>query len=292
MIHPGLASRPGYRPTQLRLADGMELPMPTLTAAGREIAAPVEGGGFELRYAKFSAVMHKHRRLALFTAANVDWRSERRLIDGRKPTRHELTEIPKGHAERWVEDPRIAAEHQLPDVFYSDDRGSFDKGHLVRREDVCWGSSFAEIQKANGDTFHVTNCAPQTRGFNRASAGEDNWGDLEGLVRKGTRADRAVVLGGPVLAADDPWFDGRDEQGPTRVQIPQRFWKIIVVRDEDGRPAVHGFVLEQDLSEASFDFTVPPEWKAFTRPIEEIEALLGGWVELGYLVEHDRFEEE
>ncbi len=91
-------------------------------------------------------------------------------------------------------DWRIPKDHQLPDVFFNEDRGAFDKGHLVRRDDVCWGSTFKDIQKGNGDTYHTTNCSPQTAAFNQAAKGEDNWGDLEDLVGKETRAEKVDHL--------------------------------------------------------------------------------------------------
>lgn len=56
--------------------------------------------------------------------------------------------------EDWVNDPRIPLAHQLPDYFYGHDGDNFDRGHLVRREDVAWGADFADMQRGNGDTFH------------------------------------------------------------------------------------------------------------------------------------------
>src|SRR5262249_47540132 len=156
----------------------------------------------ELKYHKFSVVVHKRRRLALFTAANVDWRRPSRLVNGRVPTRKELTGLPDRTAEQWGTDPRIPGGHQLPDGFFTKDEGAWDKGHLVRRDDVCWGSSFEDIQMGNGDTYHTTNCSPQVAGFNRP-ANDDNWGDLEKIVQKETKSEKVILFSGPVLADDD-----------------------------------------------------------------------------------------
>ena len=264
--------------------------MPQLTDAGREVAAPLEDGSFELKYHKFSIVMHKHRRLALFTAANIDWRRHRREIDGHKPTRKELTGLPPNTAEEWTNDPRIADAHQLPDVFFTEDRASFDKGHLVRRDDVVWGTSFAEMQKANGDTYHVTNCSPQTAAFNRSRAGVDNWGDLENLVQKQTKQWRAVTFAGPVFTDDDPVFVGEDLAGTVRVQIPRRYWKIVVVRGDAGGQA-YGFVLEQNLEHVDLEMAVPERWRRFTKTIAEIEEMCEGLLDLSHLVEFDQHED-
>src|ERR1043165_3944244 len=147
--------------------------------------------------------------------------------------------------EQWVTDPRVAAAHQLPDVFYSEDGGAFDKGHIVRRDDVCWGKTFVDIQMGNGDTYHGTNCTPQIKGFNQSTAGTDNWGDLEELVQKsgGAEQEKVVIFAGPVLAPDDRWFRGKDDGGPIRVQVPRRFWKIVVAPG----PKAYGFILGQDV---------------------------------------------
>ncbi len=288
IIYPRLNRRGGYWDDFLRLQDDVVLPMPHLTDAGREVAAPLEDGTFELAYHKFSIVMHKHRRLALFGAAMVDWRPHRRKADGRKPTRRQLTGLPEGYAEEWTNDPRIADEHQLPDVFFTDDRTAFDKGHIVRRDDVVWGNSFREMQKANGDTYHTTNCSPQTAVFNRSSRGVDNWGDLENLVQKQTKEERAVTFAGPVFADDDPVFVGEDLAGRVEVQIPRRYWKIVVVRGDDGARAF-GFVVEQSLDDVELEFAVPQRWTPHMRAIADIEAMCNGWLDLSYLVPYDQF---
>ena len=93
---------------------------------------------------------------------------------------------------------RISQEHQLPDIFFAKDRGSFDKGQLVRREDVCWGATFEDVRRANGDTYHTTNCSPQVLGYNRSARGIDNWGDLENLVLSQAKAERYCLFAGPV----------------------------------------------------------------------------------------------
>lgn len=283
-----LNQRRGYQPDFLKLANNEEVPLPTLTVAGKRMAAKLDDGTVELRYHKFSLVMHKKRRLALFTAANVDWRKESRLIDGRKPSRRELTGLEDGDIEKWVTDPRIPEDHQLPDVFFTKDNANWDKGHLIRRDDVCWGNSLNDLRKANGDTFHTTNCSPQTAGFNRSTLGEDNWGDLENLVQKQSGAETTILFSGPVLAEDDPEFVGRDDHGEVRVQIPRKFWKVIVAKGANG-PEAYGFVLEQDLSQSELEFSVPNEWKTYMQSISDIESLLGGFVRLTWLKKHDQF---
>ncbi len=287
VIYPDLEHRGGYRPDFLR-PSREDVPLPELTVDGKKIAARIDDGSYVLKYHHFSVVMHKKRRLALFTAANVDWRDESRAVDGRKPSRRALTSLGRNDVERWVTDPRIPDAHQLPDVFFTKDRGSFDKGHLVRRDDVCWGDSFEDMQKANGDTYHTTNCSPQVARFNQSALDEDNWGALENLVQQQTRAEKVCVFSGPVMDDDDPVFLGRDLRGEVAVQVPRKYWKIVVTSD-NGAPAAYGFILQQDLSMIDVEMTVPAKWRRHMARIVEIEAALGGLVRLTRLKALDRF---
>ena len=297
IIYDGLEHRAGYDPDFLGIKSkkkSVRVELPALTAAGKKIAAPVDGGGFELKYHKFSIVMHRQRRLALFTAANVNWSSEAHQVDGKKPSRKELTGLADGQQERWVTDDRLSPEAQLPDVFYTKDDGAFDKGHLVRRDDVCWGSSFKDIQKSNGDTYHTTNCSPQVLGFNRSAEGTDNWGDLENMVQQETKEERVCLFSGPVLGETDRIFVGRGDTGPLRVRIPQKFWKIICVRGEAGVQS-YGFLLEQSLGDVPLtmeELAIPARWRKKMVAIQGIEALLNGWVTLGALKDGDQFAAE
>lgn len=287
-VAPRLDQRAGYDPAFLDL-DGGEVPVPELTDEGQELVAKLDDGSHLLKYHKFSVCMHKLRRMALFTVANVDWREEMRTINGRAPTRKELNGFTSDASERWVTDERIPQIHQLPDVFYTKDGKAFDKGHLVRRNDVTWGTSFKDIQKANGDTFHTTNCSPQTLQFNRSNMGEDNWGDLENLIASQTASEKAIVLSGPVLAESDLRFEGVDERGEVHIQIPRRFWKIVVVKSPDG-PKVYGFVQEQDLSDVPLEFAVPARWLQQMESIKKIEKLLFGAAKLRWYKDFDQYD--
>ena len=174
--------------------------------------------------------------------------------------------------------------------WFKRDGGFFQKGHIVRRDDVCWGSSFADIQKANGDTFHTTNCTPQLPGFNMANEGQDNWGDLENLIQAETGAERVIVFAGPVLNdEEDLRFEGLDERGEVHIQIPSQFWKIVVAQGASG-PEAFGFVLEQDLTDVPLEFNVPARWRRYLRKISEIEKLLFDKAKLDSLEPFDQFQ--
>jgi endonuclease G len=136
---------------------------------------------------------------------------------------------------------------------------------------------------ANGDTFHVTNCSPQTSAFNQSSRGEDNWGDFEDEVERITKSEKVIIFSGPILAPQDRWFRGRDENGPVRIQIPQQFWKIVVSKGSSG-PEAYGFVLEQDVRTITEEeFAVSRNWIRAVKRISDIENLLRGWVDLSPL---------
>jgi DNA/RNA endonuclease G (NUC1) len=106
-IDPDYSNRDGYREDFL----GASLPLPGRQAFGETASA-------ELKYHHFSVVMHRHRRLALFTAVN---------IDGRSATK------PRRDSDRWIIDPRLPREEQTGEDAYRDN--PLDPGHLVRRLD-------------------------------------------------------------------------------------------------------------------------------------------------------------
>lgn len=263
-------SRSGYDAYFL----GIEVPMPK--PADESVLAKTRDGRRILDYQNFSVAMHGSRRLALFTASNVSADPTQKRPDPRKKyTRRALSGLGKNDQERWFLDPRLDDKFQLPDVFFTRDRRAFDKGHIVRRDDVAWGATYDELRRANGDTYHVTNCSPQVAEYNRSGSGKDNWGDLENHVLSTAASQRLAVFAGPVLAPDDEVFLGAGGgRNKIRAKIPSRFWKVIVANTADGL-AAFGFVLEQDLAAVEFEFVVPSEFVPFTYQLPEIEAMTG-----------------
>lgn len=189
-------------------------------------------------------------------------------------TRKGLTGLGKNDQEQWITDPRIPEQFQLPDVFYTRDNGAFDKGHIVRREDVCWGSDdFTQIQRANGDTFHTTNCSPQVADYNRSNQ-KGLWGLLENYIQKQAGTQTFSLFAGPVLLDTDKWFEGKDLRGAVKVQIPEKFWKIVAAQSAESLHA-YGFLLEQDLSNVPLeDLKVDATWSHKMIGIEALEKLL------------------
>ena len=237
---PNYDDRKGYQADFL--GAGLAVPAPTVAKARDAEILMKDGAPHVLDYHHYSVVLNSSRRLPMWTAANVDYSPDRRKIGGRAGF----------GTDKWVFDPRIPKEVQLGDQFYEPAHQS-DRGHIVRRQDSAWGDTEQEVEFANSDTFHWTNCTPQHAAFNRAAAPskyqlkEGLWGGFEmytqGQLQHGDT--RACILAGPVLAADDPEVD----LGKGPVKIPRSFWKVVVVAAADARkPALqaYGFLLSQD----------------------------------------------
>ncbi|MDB5950119.1 MAG: hypothetical protein JWR65_1974 [Massilia sp.] len=283
------SSRKGYDEAFLGAGPDYLVRLPG--ARDARVLAPTLNGGTILRYENFSVAMHARRRLALFTASNVSRDPAMRSPQpGLAITRAALSGLGKNDVEKWFTDPRMDTRFQLPDAFFTKDRKAFDKGHIVRRDDVAWGPSYAELKRANGDTYHVTNCSPQVSQFNQSAKGDNNWGDLENHVFSSAGSEHLSVFAGPVLADNDQIFVGAGDDGkPIRARIPSRFWKVIVAATTSG-VAAFGFVLEQDLGEVQWDeMIVPDNLLPLLTTLGEIETMTG--VTFGkHLLTSDQFD--
>ncbi len=114
----------------------------------------------------------------------------------------------------WEFDPQLPESQQAGNDIYRNN--PLYRGHLVRRLDPVWGST-AEANRANTDTFHFTNAAPQQDTFNQ---GKQLWHGLENhLLHHAAEFDRKLtIMTGPVLHDSDPPYRG--------IQVPLRFWKV------------------------------------------------------------------
>lgn len=236
-IDPDYGNRDGYREDFL----GRSLPLPGRKALGDTASA-------ELKYHHFSVVMHRHRRLALFTAVNIDGRTASR---------------PRRDSDRWIIDPRLPREEQTGEDVYRDN--PLDRGHLVRRLDPAWGPM---AKAANDDTFHFTNATPQHHDFN---AGQTLWLGLEDYILHNTdNHDLTVsVITGPVLHEDDPHYRG--------VALPRQFFKLVAMVTTTNNLVVTAYLLSQ---EALLDeFTTAPEefsfgaYRTYQVPVRRIAEL-------------------
>lgn len=243
---PDYDGRAGYAEGFLDEGGAIVVPIPQVGAGRRaEILNDEQGDPLILKYHHFELMMNRVRRLQMWSAVNVDYAPGRKLKGERK----------SWGSDRWIPDPRIAAKYQVFDADFYKPAGNIDRGHIVRREDNEWGDDKLEIEYANSDTFHWTNCTPQHEAFNQSTPGskdrtyegmEGIWGAFENHIQQSRKGNdtRACILAGPILAPDDPSADF----GKGAVPYPIRFFKIVcVVEPVEGRKAlkVFGSILSQ-----------------------------------------------
>lgn len=223
------SDRNGYEPGFL---PGHVVPLPDCSGlayrlARNQVVLPGEDP-HELRYHHFSIVMNADRRLAAFTACNIDGR--RSVAVNRQDKTTKLDPTPKDlgvesmdgaeASDDFSPDPRILASEQMAIEFYKNQKvpgfelptplGSdptpeekkahsrkiaertarmFQKGHITLRGDPAWGTSDQAVL-AEADTFFYTNAAPQMGFFNQGSP--DNHPGAKGKLR--WRAVESYVL--------------------------------------------------------------------------------------------------
>lgn len=258
-IEPDYSNRKGYDPEFLG-SGKRNVPLPALSDALLADAATWGDGAAEngagkdgshvLPYHHFSLAISKARKLARFTAVNIDGATEQRI---------------KRDPDRWSFDPRIPTEYQMGEAIYVDNE--LDRGHLVRRLDPAWG----EIAKAaNDDTFHFTNCSPQHGDFNRNAT---LWAGLEDYIldHADNEQFKVSVFSGPLLEDDDPEYRG--------VQLPRQFWKVVVMAKSPGLLSATAYLLSQEsliegLEAAPEEFSFGA-YGTFQVQVSEIERLTG-----------------
>jgi endonuclease G len=214
-----------------------------------------------LNYYHYSLMMNEEFRLQMVSAVNVDYDPSLKTHRDRKEFGDE--------GNSWRADPRIPLEIQITDSEFYKPATQIDRGHMVRRDDSCYGNTELEIEFANADTFHWTNCTPQHEGFNQSKQW-GLWGLLENAVKDGLSGDdtKASIFAGPVLVKDE----GRVYND---IYYPVKFWKVVAAMDEEtGGLLAYGFILDQAKIidkrglEAKFDFT---QFKTQQVSLEKIE---------------------
>lgn len=259
-------SRKGYFANFL----GKPVPLPKLNDAQKAVAARNQWtDDTEFKYQHFSVVMNKDRRLAFFTAVNIDGSSVVKINrDTGKVTRgpEALSDEGAEGREKWYEDKRILDDEVCEDGLYTeyDEMKVFHRGHLVKRTDPSWGTEARAI-KGQADTFHFLNCAPQHFKFNPVKT---KWAGVEDWITSTSDDEntRVSVFSGPVFTDDDP------EGG--YIQIPKSFWKI-VVWSEDGTLRATAIIADQSklLQQSGFDIVgTPPGAESLDRLPDNLPA--------------------
>ncbi|HKO96924.1 MAG TPA: DNA/RNA non-specific endonuclease [Pyrinomonadaceae bacterium] len=264
-------NRPGYDPDFL----GFNVPLPTLGPSIRSLAVKVnDTDGNELKYYHYSVIMNGARRLAFVCAVN---------FEGDAQVNHPRDK----DGDRWFFDPRIPTEKQVGEKLYSGN--PLDRGHLVRRADAAWGDTKEDAKLANDDTFHFTNCSPQHEVFNQSTKANQKgillWGNIEEHIASEGKAnkERLAVFNGPVFRSNDKKHRG--------VGLPKEYWKVVVFKDDSGKPKALAFI----LSQASLIKNLPAEefevgpYQPFQVRIRDLEAKTK--LEFGDLKDHDTLED-
>ena len=232
------SNKSGYDPDFLNET----IPLPQLSEHLLDDIVNLDEGGNELKYTHFSIVMSKSRRLAYFTAVNIDGN------DTRSITRT---------SDYWYMDPRIPKKFQSGKELYVNN--PLDKGHLVKRLEPVWGEM---AEEANDDTFHYTNSAPQHKNLNRKI-----WKDLENYILSNTdKHDLKVsIFTGPIFRVDDMQYRGE-------FQVPAEYWKIAVMVKDNGKLSATGYLQTQKNLIENLEFAFG-EYKTYQMPITKIESL-------------------
>jgi DNA/RNA endonuclease G (NUC1) len=199
-------------------------PVPPPVVTARYSGRPQDHNSGLVHYLHYSLVFDRARRMAVYTAANFD-RTRRALLP-RTP-------------DSFVPDSRLPLDAQLTDAVFA--MNSFDRGHLVGRQDIAWGPlPKAADGRPNEAAFDQAanvwpNVTPQYDTFNRGL-----WSAIEqwSRVEHNPAAERVTIFTGPVFRTDDYLYRG--------VRVPRSFWKV-VVSDAGGKAG--GLVVEAVLAD-------------------------------------------
>ena len=201
----------------------------TFPKVNSELCVPLkDGSGYEIKYTHFSIFLHRERRLPYLAAVNI--KGEAYMAPSREGN------------EPWDYSSQVNNEYQLDNEFYGKDENTFDRGHIVRRVDPCWGTETVS-NKAERETFYWVNCTPQHKKLNQTGG---VWFQLEQhIIEKGVKNKLAnvSVFAGPVLDTKDLPF--KKKYHNTLVKVPVSFWKIIVWKKSDGNLYAVGFMMSQ-----------------------------------------------
>lgn len=233
-VDPDYANRRGFDPDFLG-SHAIDLPRPDRERAKQ--IAPLRAGEPDaeagiLAYEHFAVVMDRSKRMAMFTATNIDGAS---YLSVDRAT----GQVGGPEGDKWFKDPRISETFTTGQGFYSEWSHLFDRGHLTRRTDPTWGTA-SEAERANADTFHFTNCSPQHFRFNQTTRfwqGVERYILENGLFQNGA-SKRLVVFQGPL-------FDAKIDLYADDLQIPSSFFKVVAWNGENDRLRAVGLVVDQ-----------------------------------------------
>ena len=288
------SDRAGYEPGFL---SDFVVPLPKLDnsmkqKAARNRDARIGEDPHELKYHHFSIVMNGERRLAYFTACNIDGRLTRAISRKDKtvnehPTIADLQIESAEASDAFGIDWRVNPDQQMGIEFYQQQKvpgfsdpqardriaRMFQKGHIIMRSDPVWGTVDMAVA-AERDTFFYTNAAPQLGFFNQGSRdnhpgekGKLRWRAVETYVLRNAvkEKERVCVFAGPVFQSSDPVYRG--------ARVPMLFWKIVVWSD-GGQPRSVALLANQKEVLDNLTNGVPENFVYAAEAYDELPELL------------------
>ncbi|MEM8896778.1 MAG: DNA/RNA non-specific endonuclease [Bacteroidota bacterium] len=222
----------GYRTDFL--GKDFKVPFPALSEElAREVAKVKRARKDILKYSHYSLIQHASRRFPILTASNINGRSFQKI---------RRRDIFESGSDEWEKDPRIAEDHQFGMELYRAEKSDFDRGHMVKREDVQWGREMETARKAAQLTYYFTNSVPQHKNLNQRA-----WRKLEDYILKKEAMGHGLKINlftGPVLSSSDPLFVTEVDGG--LVKIPILFWKVVYFRNSQKELVRIGFLMGQE----------------------------------------------
>jgi endonuclease G len=209
------------------LGKSSKVPMPKFSPKLKGAVLNEQGlrDNIYLDYLNYTVVMNSTTKQLVFAASNIN--------------QNQTQNIKRDMSKNWEIDSRIDINNQLDNRYYK--TNDWDRGHMVRRLNNAWGSSFRNALKANNDTFFYTNASFQHKFFN-----QDEWLKLEEFIRtwKEDSNGKLCVFTGPIHTQFDrmysrTWHD--------TVRIPAGFFKIVCYHSAESKKLEsRAFVLYQD----------------------------------------------
>lgn len=265
--------RNGYNPKFL--GGGLVVPLPKVKNQKYGKVLLIKGKS-EIKYWNYSVVMNSTRRLAYFSAANVDAGKFRGNRDADGDTWY-----PDNRTEE-LEKAQVGREFYKKQKTFEADRtwNPFDQGHLTRRSDLQWGDDDDEAKRNGDESYHYTNCAPQHWQFNQNSKVNGIWYRLEeSALSTLSKGKRLCLINGNIfdaplgtMGADDRVrlnLKGKRIADGTfgEVQIPRMFFKVIAYRSGNELRAKAFIVTQEDLL-TTIDRYYPQEKAAVLSDLE------------------------
>lgn len=205
------------------LGEEFKIPFPKIIGKTKEDAL---NDGEIFNFINFSVVMNEKTKFAIYSVCNID----------------ENKEVKISRTDDWHFDQRIKEENQVGNEFYRNN--PWDRGHLTRRKDVCWGTE-RQAREANYDSFCFANICLQDHDLNT-----NTWNDFEDWILDELEGQnmkmKMSIFTGPINRDSDRIYCGEGRGQSCGVRIPAGFWKVVIYVDSNNELCCLAFLVKQD----------------------------------------------